>query len=363
MGSALADLGEMGSLGQEQAQEKIELEDMKGELQDVKKTMSQAANAMSAVGAQLQQPQVKEFHLIAREAQWEVSAGVKVPVLAYNGQIPGPVMRVRQGDAIRIILHNQLKVPTSLYFQGLILPQSVDGLPRKQAGLLAPGDTYAYQFVADRPGTVWYHPQVIHQDQVYSGLSGVLIVEPQSASSYTTDVAMVVQQWDVAGALKTGKKTARAGNRGNAASASNSANMANSGPDGDGQATDIAAARSCAMTYFTMNGKSAPGIPPIEVRKGDRVRLRTVNASQQMCPLYLTGHRFEIVAVNGSEPNDLVPRRDTITLQPGDRYDLEFVADNPGVWSLSSLLVDQSTNDGKFPGGLACVVRYSDASR
>jgi FtsP/CotA-like multicopper oxidase with cupredoxin domain len=109
-----------------------------------------------------------------------------------------------------------------------------------------------------------------------------------------------------------------------------------------------------------MNGKAAPAIPPLALRQGEKVRLRIINASQKPIPLNLTGHRFEIVSINGSDPLEPHGSRDTITLNPADRYDVDFKANNPGVWSFGSQLADQATNNGKFPGGLACVVRYSD---
>ena len=86
--------------------------------------------------------------------------------------------------------------------------------------------------------------------------------------------------------------------------------------------------------------------------------MRIVNAGQESIPLSLSGHRFEVVSVNGNDPLEPHTFRDTITLNPADRYDLEWTANNPGVWSLASERYDQNTKDGKFPGGIACVVRY-----
>ncbi len=351
---ASADLGEMDTLQQEQIKEKSELQDMKGELEDIKSTMSSAANAMGQLKTQLAQPQVKEFHLIAKEGQWELVPGAIVNALMFNDQLPGPTIRVQEGDAVRVVVHNQLKVPTSLYFHGLILAHDVDGLPRRKSGLVGPGESYAYQFIANRSGTVWYHPQVVHANQVFSGLSGVMIVEPRSAAkSYTRDYTVLIEQWDVPAKdllpAPKPKKSAKPGEE-----RSPSAN----------QAPAVVASKVPNMvTLFSINGKTAPAIAPIEVRKGERIRLRVINASRQTCPFYLTGHRFEVIATNGSEAQDIHSRRDVIALQPGDRYDLEFLADNPGVWSLSSLLDEQTMTAGKFPGGMACVVRYVDAKK
>ncbi len=348
-----ADLSEMGSLEEEQVKERAELQDMKGLMSDIKKEMSEAGSKMEHVTSQLSSPQLKEFHLVAKESHWEILPGITVAALTYNSQVPGPVIKVEQGDTVRIVLHNQLRVPTSLYFHGLPVKKEINGLPRRQAGLLAPGDTYTYQFIAERVGTFWYHPQVIHADQIFSGLAGALVIEPRNtAKSYSKDYVLIIGQWEVNGhtaaQTENALKTAATLERPLASAAAKTQ-------------TDKAVPVPPTF-FFTLNGKSAPAIAPIEVREGDRVRLRVINVTQRICPLFLTGHRFEIIATNGSDQSEVFPKRDTITLAPGDRYDLEFIADNPGVWSLSSLLPTQTANGGSFPGGVACVVRYQNST-
>jgi FtsP/CotA-like multicopper oxidase with cupredoxin domain len=313
-------IDDAADLATQQAQEKQELNEMRQEIGNIKGTTTEATQGMEQLRQQVQQQrraaQTSEVHLIAKEGSWEVAPGASTAALTYNGQEPGPVVRVKEGESVRIVLHNQMKVPTSLYFHGMALPHNVGGLPRKEAGLVAPGQTYAFDFVATKAGTYWYHPQVMHGDQMAKGLYGVIVVEARSHKTYDKDVVLVLGQMAVA-------------------------------PKG--------------ATYFTVNGKSAPAIPPIEVRNGERVRLRLVNASNVACPLFLTGHNFEVINVNGGDGLEPKVTRDTVTLQPGDRYDVEFTADNPGVWSLASVLASQTNNDGKFPGGIAVVVRYPEA--
>lgn len=313
-------IDDAADLATQQAQEKQELEEMRRELGNVKGTMGEATGAMEQLRQRVQQQQraaqVVEVHLIAKEGSWEVAPGASTTAFTYNGQEPGPVVRVKEGDSVRIVLHNQLKVPTSLYFHGMTLPHNVGGLPRKEAGLVNPGQTYAFNFVAGTPGTYWYHPQVMHSDQMGKGLYGVIVVELRGPKSYDKDVVLVLGQTSVP------PKNA---------------------------------------TYYTVNGKSAPAIPPIEVRNGERVRLRILNASSAACPLFLTGHRFEVINANGGDGLEPKVTRDTLTLHPSDRYDIDFTANNPGVWSLASMLPSQTNNDGKFPGGIAVVVRYPEA--
>lgn len=306
----------------QQAQEKSELQDMADELSNLKGLIRDAeASAADQQKLLEQRANVREVQLLVKELDWDVLPETSASGLGYNGQVPGPVLRVKQGDPVRVIVHNHLKVPTSMCFHGMKLPQAVAGLPRKDAGLVQPGQAFAFQFVAEKPGTYWYHPQVTHLDQMAKGLFGAIVVEPGGAGqAYDRDVVLVLSR-------------ASAKHQG-----------ASSGKE-----------------YFLVNGKAAPGIPAIELHRNERVRLRLINASGQAIPLYLSGHRFQNSSVNGADAAGAPLYRDTITLQPADRVDLDLVADNPGVWSLASMLPSQCSNDGRFPGGIAIVVRYPEA--
>jgi FtsP/CotA-like multicopper oxidase with cupredoxin domain len=311
-----ATIDDAADLMTQQAQEKDELNEMRKEMNDIKSTIRESQSGMEQLRNRAAHPAtMQEVHLIAREGPWEVLPGIGANCLTYNGQLPGPVIRVEENQPVRVVVHNQLKYPTSMSFHGMALPHAVSGLPRRDAGLVAPGQTYAFQFVAPPAGTYWYHPQVVHADQMERGMYGAIISEPVNApKTYERDVVLMLGR----------------------------VNAAN-------------------RTYFVVNGKSAPAIPPIEVRQGERIRLRIVNASDAVCPLYLTGHRFEVVSCNGSDSLEPHITRDSLAVQPGDRYDVEFTANNPGVWSLASIVPAQTNNDGKFPGGIAIVVRYPES--
>lgn len=318
----------------EQAKEREELNQMRNEVRDIKSTIKDAMDSMNdlqeqASAASKANENAHELHLFAKPAAWELYSGVTADCMTYNGKIPGPPIRVPEGQPVRIVLHNQLKVPTSLVFHGVIVPQSVGGLPKKDNGIVKPGEAYAYQFVPGKAGTFWYHPQVINADQKNRGMFGAFIVEPRSGPSEDKDFTVVLSELNLGSA-----------------------------PEGAAHAVQPTKVPG-SHTYYLMNGKAAPAIPPIELRQGERVRLRVVNAAQHAIPLYLSGHRFEVVSVNGGDSLEPHVYRDTITLNPSDHVDLSFVADNPGVWSFASEVLEQSSNEGKFPGGIACVVRYS----
>ncbi len=343
-GPALAvDLNEAGDLGEEQMKEKQELHEMKQEMGDVKSTIDQSMKDMQQLEKRMregaQQQEAREFHLFARESVWETYSGVKVNCLSYNGKLPGPMIHVVEGDLVKIVLHNQMKVATSLTLHGMAAPHSVGGVPRSGAGLIGPGETYAFVFQAAQPGTFWYHPQVIHLAQKQLGLYGPIIVEPKLQSRpLDKDYTLMFSQ------LRHAPASSKTGVQSSSAVAW----------------TDLPGSQQ-AEADFLINGKPAPLAAPIELRKGERVRLRLINASEESIPIYLSGHKLEVVGINGGDRLEPHVFRDTITLAPADRLDVEFLADNPGVWSLASDLAHQCTYKGKFPGGIACVVRYSEA--
>ncbi len=366
--TALADMEEADSLAEEQVKEKEELKDMQNELNDIKGNISGALGELSDLTKKMaNQANAKEFHLFARETGWDTYSGSNVHCLSYNGKIPGPPIVIQEGELAKIVLHNQMKVSTSLQFHGIVVPHTVGGIPRSGQGLVEPGQTFVFQFVARQPGTFWYHPQLIHPNQKQLGLYGPIVVQPRLKSRpYDKDVTLIFSELrkspqavpaNVAGKvtpLKAGQAKVKA------ATPEESA-------EGDQQKSNFRAVAWTdgatppdVETDYLINGKPAPTVPAIELRKGERVKLRLINAGQEIVPLQLGGHRMEVVAVNGGDRLEPHVFRDTLTLNPSDRVDVEFTADNPGVWSLCSESAHQSSRKGRFPGGMALVVRYSE---
>lgn len=361
-----------GDLAEEQAKEKEELRDMKREVDDINSTVDGAMGQLNELGQKFNNQQnAKEFHLFARESDWETISGSTVRCLTYNGKIPGPAINVTEGDFVRVVLHNQMKTPTSLQFHGIIVPHSVGGVPRTGAGLVAPGQSFAYQFVAKQPGTFWYHPQIVHPTQKQLGMFGAIVVTPKLRSRpVDKDVTLFFSEI---------RKTPRAVSENSAASATRkvTGQKLAKGTEMEPSPASPADAEPSKSNFtatawtngttppdletdYLINGKAAPGIPPIELRKGQRVRFRLINAGQESVPLQFAGHKLEVVSHNGGDRLEPHVVRDTICLNPSDRLDVEFAADNPGVWSLASEVAHQSTHKGKFPGGMACIVRYSE---
>lgn len=347
----------------EQARERQELQDMRDEIGDIKGTINDAMREMTELNNQMKNSEYFEAHLFAKEATVKVAADVSITALTYNGKLPGPELRFNQGDKVRLVLHNQMKFPTSLHFHGMILPGTVDGLPRPDSGIVKPGGTYAYQFIANQPGTFWYHPQVIHGDQKAKGLFGALVIMPKGSNKQRSDtpdkdVSLVISDMK-AEFRNTESKQSPASAGGDSASRGDAASQTLSNAPMRVFAA-VATGKKDATTFYLLNGKSAPMAPPIDVRRGQRVRLRIVNSGQTSVPLHLSGHRFEVLARDGSDLLEPRVYRDTITVAPGERVDLEFTADNPGLWALASEVFEQSSREGRTPGGIACILRYTD---
>ena len=108
---------------------------------------------------------------------------------------------------------------------------------------------------------------------------------------------------------------------------------------------------------LTVNGKTYPDIPTINVKQGERVRVRFIGAGQFEHPMHLHGFPFKIVATDGYPVPEVAQlTKDVVPVHPGERFDIEFVADNPGKWAFHCHIVHHATNDDVEPGGLLFVV-------
>ena len=276
---------------------------------------------------------VREFELTAQEVDWELFPGATVKAWAYNGTVPGPELRVTEGDLVRVVFTNQLAVPTAVHWHGLDVPVAMDGVPGLTQLAVPPGGRFVYEFVATNVGTRWYHS---HQDaelQGPLGLYGPLIVEPRTPEpvTYDREVTFVLSEWDL------GLTPAVA--RGDA-------------PAPPGR-PDVPLSKQLDYDLFLLNGKAHEAIPPLEVRSGERVRLRLLNAGNLLHTMHSHGHSFRIVATDGNPvPAGLQLTKDSVTLGPSERVDVELHATNPGVWMFHCHMEHHMAN------GMMTTLRY-----
>ncbi len=270
---------------------------------------------------------VKVFELTARPVRWNILDNVKVTAWTYNGTVPGPMIRMTEGDKVRIVLKNELPEATSIHWHGIPVPNAMDGVTPISAG-----ESFAYEFTAPPAGTFMYHSHIASDKQVMIGLYAPFIVDPQTppADKPDVDVTWMLSEWRVGA---------------------------------DGQTYPAMPMMGSEPNYFTINGKSFPQTAPIEVKKGQRVRVRLANVGQFTHPMHLHGMNFKIVAYDGVLlPPEQQIVRNTVPVNPGELVDIEFVADNVGTWMFHCHVLHHVTNDGVEPGGLVALVHVTDSS-
>ncbi|AXM90168.1 copper oxidase [Anoxybacillus ayderensis] len=274
----------------------------------------------------------KEIHLTAKETLLQINDQVQLPVYTYNGSVPGAQIRVKQGERVKIVFKNELPEPTAIHWHGYPVPNDQDGVPGVTMDAIKPRETFTYEFTATVPGTYWYHSHQKSAEQVDKGLYGTLIVEPKEGEQVDRDYTLVLDEWMSQQQASTTEQA-------------NHTNMhhGNSSMMHDMSMYDI----------FTINGKSGQAIEPLKVKKGEKVRLRLINAGYMSHKLHLHGHSFKIVATDGQPLNDpQLIKDELLNIAPGERYDIEFIADNPGEWLL------ECHEDMKGTDGMKVNIQY-----
>ena len=212
---------------------------------------------------------------------------------AYNGSVPGPVLRARQSDRLRVYVENALEEATTVHWHGIRLPNAMDGVPFITQRPIEPGGRFVYEFSLPDAGTFFYHPHQRSYEQVGRGLAGALIVEEREAPKVDRDVLWVLGDF---------RLNADASIRG-----------------GFGNFMDLSHAGRIGNTV-TVNGRVPEAF---RVRAGERIRLRLVNAAPARAfALEFRGHRPWVIALDGHPVEPHEPEGGAVVLGPAMRADL-----------------------------------------
>ena len=252
---------------------------------------------------------VKVFELTAEEIEWEVEPGRRVKAWAYNRQVPGPQIRVREGDRVRVVLTNKLSQSTSIHFHGLELPNGMDGVPFITQPPVKPGKSYTYEFTVPNAGSHMYHSHHNAAIQVGNGLLGAFIVEPKRPlPAHRADVDYVM--------------------------------VLNDGAHG-----------------YTLNGKGFPATEPVVCKQGQTVRIRFMNEGMMIHPMHLHGMHMTVIAKDGwDQPAPW--KCDTLNVAPGERWDVLVKGTNPGTWAFHCHILPHAESEhGMFGMVTALVVQ------
>lgn len=285
------------------------------------------AAAMAATG------ELVEYQLTVQPGKWEIAPGIVVDAWTYNGQVPGPELRAREGDLVRVVVTNRLPVPTTIHWHGIDVPNAMDGVPGITQQPIMPGETFVYEFPATNPGTRWYHSHQDANTQLELGLYGAFIIEHREDPNghFDRDYTILLDEkaLDFTPAVAMGRAQLRHAEFGN-------------GRGGNFE-----------HDLFLINGKAGNAIPPIDLKEGERVRLRIISVGNLVHSMHTHGHSFKLIATDG---NPIHPNaqwlKDVVTVGPGERYDVEFVGHNAGVW----LFHCHMPNHGD--GGMMTTIRY-----
>ncbi|MFT5194661.1 MAG: FtsP/CotA-like multicopper oxidase with cupredoxin domain [Cellvibrionaceae bacterium] len=252
---------------------------------------------------------VKVFELTCQQVKWEVAPGKIIDAFTYNGIVPGPEIRVVEGDTVRIIVHNEMTQSTVVHWHGVLVPNSMDGVPMLTQPLIKSGDSFTYEFKARNPGSHMYHSHHNALEQVLKGMLGAFIIEPKDKShdpEYDTEYTLVVNDSGIG---------------------------------------------------FSINGKSFPYTQPIIAKVGERLRIRYMNEGLMIHPMHLHGLEQLVFSKDGWN----LPQPyycDTVNVAPGERYDVIVDCHTPGAWAFHChILSHADTIHGMFGMVTAVIVQ------
>lgn len=304
---------------------------------------------LTAKEENLEGKKVNEITLTAKESQWTLTADKTIDAWTFNGTVPGEQIRVKQGEAVRVTLKNEINEPVSIHWHGVPLSNTEDGIPGVTQDAVRPGEEYVYEFVADTPGTYWYHSHQNGVEQLDMGLYGTFIVESEDDANYDRDYTLVLDEWQsnpsemqMGGNDEVDTDKQNEGQNENNNDMEDMDNMEgmnmdqgenesddkNKGfPNKNGSNSMMEMDDMSSYDIFTINGKTYEDNEPLKVKKGDRVKLRFLNAGYIAHQIHIPIN-YKVTHVDGqpiNEPNDQGTDK-TLEVAPGERYDVEFVA-------------------------------------
>ncbi|MBD5634604.1 MAG: multicopper oxidase domain-containing protein [Candidatus Eremiobacteraeota bacterium] len=261
---------------------------------------------------------LKTFTIVARSAPWTLKPGLTVMAKTYNGVVPGPTLSVNQGDRVVIDFRNELDIADTIHLHGIHgTAVDMDGVPGSSQAMVPPHGTFRYAFTASQAGTFIYHTHD-RKAVLDAGLYGGIIVKPahpRPEEVVARDYLEIISAWYV---------------------------------------------NSASESEFTLNGKEYPATRPLEVRAGEKIRVRWINISaENFHTMHTHGHYMTVIA-RDAMPLETKDVEDTVELGPGQRVDTTIVANaRPGTWMVHCHVLDHTEDGGGMPDGLITSLHYA----
>lgn len=295
-----------------------------------------------------------DYTLTIATTPLELSPNRIVSATTYNGQFPGPLLRLKEGRRITVDVHNETDVPEQLHWHGQFVGTDVDGAAEEGTPFIAPHSSGRISFIPGPSGLRFYHTHVRAGADLgagqYSGLVGPIYIEPKDdPGHYDREVFLTMKEFqptlsrggDMAmNFLSPGQAVPTLRNAGET---SMKASLAKGAPHG----------YEVGYDSFTINGKMLGHGEPVRVKRGERVLFHVLNGSAgEIRSLALPGHTFSIVAMDGNMLPKPV-RVPGLWLGTAERISAIVEMNHPGVWVMGDL----SDDDRKH--GMGIVVEYS----
>jgi manganese oxidase len=280
----------------------------------------------SGLGNQVLEPAIlpdgtKRFELVAEIIEWEVEPGRFVEGWSYNGQIPGPVIKVDVGDTVQIEVTNRLPLGTDVHWHGVIVPNSQDGVAPLTQDLIMPGESFTYEFTTTEAAVGMYHPHHHGQMKLPNGMFGAFIIGDLELPRGRTIAGRTVPR-DLVVAQELPMIVNDAGTIG-----------------------------------LTLNGKSFPATAPIVATQGEWILVHYYNEGLTIHPMHLHGMPQLVVAKDGF-PLPQPHWEDTVTVAPGERFSVLIPAEHVGVWAFHChILTHAERMEGMFGMVTAFIVQ------
>ncbi|HVI07547.1 MAG TPA: multicopper oxidase family protein [Candidatus Binatia bacterium] len=283
-----------------------------------------AALAAAALKPKFAWPQTQpDFRIEIAPLNLEIAPGKVVHTVAYNGRVPGPLIRWPEGKPIAIDVVNRTSIPEIVHWHGMEIASAMDGAVEEGSAMIPPGGQFRYLFTPRPAGFRWYHTHAFAgrdlKRSTYTGQFGGFYVEPKSdPGAYDLEFFLTLHDWN--------------------------AYLAAGGDS----------SMDAAYDYSTIDGRMLGFADPLKVREGQRVLLHILNASASMIHwLALAGHEMTVVAMDGN-PVPTPASTPAVRLGPAERLDVLVTMDHPGAWILGE------TREPLRKAGMGIVIEYAD---
>ena len=305
-------------------------------------------HAMTARSKPKAMERAADFSLRIAPVLVELAPQVVISTIGYNNQVPGPLMRMREGQSVTVDVVNDTDVPEYVHWHGLFVPSEMDGAEEEGTPPVPPHGRRRYHFVARPAGSRWYHSHAmamldLHRG-TYTGQFGFLMIDSaDDPGRYDQEVFLALREWQYF--LSTMDPDEMAAGPGDPMPEKPAK------PDRRPNGLEVSA------PLYSINDKMLGAGDPLRVQPGQRVLMHLLNASaSQIHRVACSGHRFQVIALDGN-PVPAPQAVDVIEIAPGERVDAIVEMNNPGVWMLGEI------RDAARQSGMGMVVEYANQTQ